>query len=132
MTAESMLMLMYMGHDRNEPGMAEGADFVLEQLPSLGDGTDMKRNSYYWYYASQAMFHMSGDYQEKWSTQFKQIADATQTKEGPAAGSWHPTKPVPDVWGQHGGRMLVTTLHLLMLELENEYRVLPLFQELGN
>jgi hypothetical protein len=42
------------------------------------------------------------------------------------AGSWHPQQPVRDRWGDAGGRMYVTAMHLLMLEVY--YRHLPLFR----
>ena len=131
MTAEAMLMLMYMGEGRDAQGMAEGAEYIIEAPPQLGGDTeDTMRNSYYWYYASQAMFQMRGDYWNRWNEHFRKVADATQIKEGQAAGSWHPMSPTPDRWGQHGGRLTVTALHLLMLEVD--YRNLPLFQELGD
>jgi hypothetical protein len=41
------------------------------------------------------------------------------------AGSWDPLGPTPDRWGQYGGRIYVTTLHLLTLEVP--YRHLPTY-----
>jgi hypothetical protein len=52
----------------------------------------------------------------------------TQEAEGPFEGSWDPVQPVPDRWAHAGGRIYVTTLHLLMLEVY--YRHLPLFEDL--
>jgi hypothetical protein len=43
------------------------------------------------------------------------------------AGSWDPTAPIPDRWGPHAGRLYVTTLNLLSLEVQ--YRKLPLYDE---
>jgi len=45
------------------------------------------------------------------------------------AGSWHPQRPVHDKWGHIGGRVYVTAMQLLMLEVY--YRHLPLFKELS-
>jgi hypothetical protein len=54
----------------------------------------------------------------------------TQVKSGELSGSWHPYRPVPDRWGAHGGRLYVTTLNLLSLEVR--YRLLPLYENTVN
>ncbi|NUQ65569.1 MAG: hypothetical protein HUU20_24130 [Pirellulales bacterium] len=46
-----------------------------------------------------------------------------------ATGSWDPQGPVADRWSQAAGRIYVTTLNLLMLEVY--YRHLPLYQTLS-
>jgi hypothetical protein len=51
---------------------------------------------------------------------------STQAKEGCAAGSWDPDKPTKDAWGEPGGRLMVTSLACLSLEVY--YRYLPLYQ----
>ena len=45
--------------------------------------------------------------------------------EGPQAGSWDPYEPTADLWAKYGGRLYVTTLNLLSLEVN--YRHLPLY-----
>ena len=55
----------------------------------------------------------------------KVLIDA-QDKTGCTAGSWDPQKPSADAWGQIGGRMMVTSLSCLTLEVY--YRYLPLHQ----
>jgi hypothetical protein len=47
----------------------------------------------------------------------------SQVKEGCAAGSWDPDE---DRWGASGGRLMVTSLSALTLEIY--YRYLPLHQ----
>ena len=54
---------------------------------------------------------------------------ASQVTEGPLAGSWDPQQPVPDRWGYWGGRLYLTSMHLLMLEVY--YRHLPIYQNLA-
>jgi hypothetical protein len=42
---------------------------------------------------------------------------ARQETAGEKRGSWDPLGAVPDRWGLYGGRLYVTTLHLLTLEV---------------
>ena len=50
-----------------------------------------------------------------------------QVKEdGCALGSWEPDLPAPDHWGQTAGRLYVTSLSILTLEVY--YRYLPLYR----
>jgi hypothetical protein len=50
----------------------------------------------------------------------------TQVTAGLDAGSWDPNGDVPDAWSKFGGRLYVTTLNLLSLEVY--YRHLPLYE----
>jgi hypothetical protein len=56
----------------------------------------------------------------------RKILVESQEKEGCAAGSWNPTQPTDDAWGAQGGRLMVTSLSCLTLEVY--YRYLPLYQ----
>ena len=49
--------------------------------------------------------------------------------EGENEGSWDPTTPTPDLWARYGGRLYVTTMNLLSLEVT--YRHLPLYDATG-
>ena len=51
----------------------------------------------------------------------------SQIKEGAIAGSWDPLLPVPDRWSAHAGRVYVTAMNLLNLEIY--YRHLPIYEE---
>jgi hypothetical protein len=42
-----------------------------------------------------------------------------------ARGSWDPNGPVKDQWGAQGGRLMITSLSLLTLEIY--YRYMPLY-----
>jgi hypothetical protein len=50
----------------------------------------------------------------------------SQIKEGCAMGSWDPDKPSKDAWSEQGGRLMLTSLNALSLEVY--YRYLPLYQ----
>ncbi|MGI9455950.1 MAG: hypothetical protein ACR2NU_05270, partial [Aeoliella sp.] len=112
-----------------------GADHLLKNLPThegvlteapVGTQGNPQRDTYYWYYATQVMFHMGGDYWQQWHEHLHPLLVDQQTQEGELAGSWNPRFPVPDHWAPHAGRIYVTSLNLLSLEVS--YRHLPLYE----
>ncbi len=127
MTSVGLLMQMYLGWRRDNPQLRAGAEWLLERLPDNGTPTHPQRDSYYWYYATQVMFHMGDDYWRKWNASLSPLLIDTQVRDGDAKGSWDPKKPVPDRWGDHAGRLYVTALNLLNLEIY--YRHLPIYEE---
>lgn len=129
MTAEGLLMRLLLGWNRQTPQLLRGVEFLASSLPEVDLRNPQARDAYYWYYATQVMFYVHGSAWERWNKQMQQALLPSQEKEGPFAGSWHPAEPVPDRWAHAGGRIYVTTLHLLMLEVY--YRHLPLFKELS-
>jgi hypothetical protein len=128
MTAEALLMRQYLGWKRNNPLMSAGADYLLQNLPEWTSEAGRQRDSYYWYYATQVMFQMGGPHWDAWNDRLRPLLVEKQATEGPLAGSWEPTGDVPDRWGREGGRIYVTAMHLLMLEVY--YRHLPLYRTL--
>ena len=127
MTAVGMLMRMYNGWSREHPAMQSAAEYLLTAPPQLGDKRRPKRDGYYWYYATQFMFHMGGDYWDRWNRYLNPLLLETQIKVGPESGSWDPELPVPDRWSVHAGRLYVTTMNLLNLEVY--YRHLPIYED---
>lgn len=127
MTAEGLLMRMYLGWDRNHSALNAGARYLLENLPAHGTSTNPTRDLYYWYYATQVMFQLQGDAWKTWNGRLESLLVTSQAKTGPLAGSWDPDRPVRDRWAHAGGRIYVTALSLLMLEAP--YRHLPLYGE---
>jgi hypothetical protein len=119
MTAEGLLCRQFLGTRRNDPALLAGAKFLLERLPQAG-----QESSYYWYYATQVMYHMQGDYWTAWNEKLRGLLVSTQIKDGHMAGTWD----VRDGWEQSGGRLYATSIRLLMLEVY--YRHLPLYQRL--
>jgi hypothetical protein len=119
MTAEAILCLEYMGAKNDTPRMPRGAQFLLKNLPKMG-----RENSYYWYYATQAMFHLQGDAWQKWNCSLHPVLLKSQIRNGPLAGTWKPK----DEWERSGGRIYSASLRVLMLEVY--YRHLPIYQSL--
>ncbi len=127
MTAEGLLMRLYLGRDRNHPEMLSGAAYLRENLPGQSGTPD---DVYYLYYATQVMFQMQGDYWPAWNDKLRPRLESTQVQKGQLIGSWSPTEPSRDRWGHAGGRLYMTAMHLLMLEVY--YRHMPLFREIGD
>lgn len=134
MTSVGLLMRLYLGWQKESPEMQRGADYLLANPPEVGTVrprliAQTPRDTYYWYYATQVMWHMKGEHWERWQASIHPLLLNTQIKEGDLAGSWDPNNPVPDRWGPTAGRLYVTTMNLLSLEVQ--YRYLPI-HEVGN
>ncbi|MEZ6091860.1 MAG: prenyltransferase/squalene oxidase repeat-containing protein [Pirellulaceae bacterium] len=127
MTAVGMLIRMYRGWRRDNPNMEAGAEYLLDHLPEIGNAQRPRRDTYYWYYATQVMFHMGGETWERWNNKLHPLLIRNQVKEGPANGSWDPKIPIADRWSPHGGRLYLTALNLLSLEIY--YRHLPIYED---
>ena len=124
MNSVGLLMKIYSGWKPDDEKFLRGVQTLLEQLPS--DASSRVRDTYYWYYASQVIKHAGGKYWDQWSEALHPLLIDSQEMSGELRGSWHPYKPVPDRWGAHGGRLYVTTMNLLSLEVK--YRLLPLYE----
>lgn len=127
MTSVGLLMRLYLGWRRDNPNMARGAKYLAQAPPAVGTATSPQRDTYYWYYATQVMFHMGGQYWRDWNRHLHPVLVKAQVRSGPLAGSWDPARPVADRWGPHAGRLYVTTMNLLSLEVA--YRHLPLYED---
>jgi hypothetical protein len=120
-TAIGLLCRQCLHAPRNDPGIVQGTAFVMQHLPDSG-----VRNIYYWYYATQVMHNQPGPDWDVWNRKMRHLLIDTQCKEGCAAGSWDPNVPTKDVWGPLGGRLMMTSLSALTLEVY--YRYLPLYK----
>jgi hypothetical protein len=138
MTGVGLLMRQYTGWNRDGEAMQRGAEHLLENLPTVGTsatpaltGTmkNPRRDTYYWYYATQFMFHMKGKYWKAWNEKLHPLLTDSQITTGPMAGSWDPLQPIPDKWGHQGGRIYLTAMNILSLEVY--YRHLPIYENTG-
>lgn len=126
MTSVGLLMRLYLGWRRELPEMQAGADYLLSYPPNVGTPALTRRDTYYWYYATQVLFHMGGERWKRWNDQLRPLLLDSQITSGPLEGSWDPYLPTADLWSRYGGRLYVTTLNLLSLEVH--YRHLPLYE----
>ncbi len=124
MTAVGLLCHQYLGMRRDDPAMLEGRRYVMEHLPDAG----LRRDIYYWYYATMMMHNIIDPDWDAWNRQMRRTLITTQVNQPDscANGSWDPDKPTQDRWGSQGGRLFVTSLSVLTLEVY--YRYLPLFK----
>jgi hypothetical protein len=81
-TAIGLLCRMYMGWDKNVPGLVDG-------IAELSDAGPNESDMYYNYYATQAMKHYGGRQWTDWNNEMRNFLVKTQEKEGNKAGSWH-------------------------------------------
>lgn len=120
MTAEALLCRMYLGWRRDDPGVREGVEWLLdEHMPSKRDV-----NIYYWYYGTQTMHHFGGKQWDRWNFRMREILVESQRRDGHAAGSWDPRGPHAGA----GGRIYMTALAVCSLEVY--YRHLPIFRQI--
>ncbi len=124
-TAIGMLSWQYLGMRADDPAMAESKQYLLQHLPDNGT-----RNTYYWYYGTQAMHNLLGPAWDTWNRQMRRALVRTQCREGCAAGSWDPEIPSLDAWSEQGGRIVTTAFSTLSLEVY--YRYLPLYNLHGS
>lgn len=131
MTAEALLCRIHLGWRQDDLRLQAGCFWLLsEWLPEIDD-----RDVYYWYYATQTMYHMQGQWWAKWNGMLRDMLLGGQVKVGINQGSWNPLGIGPDqeigadLWSLNhaGGRHYVTCFSLCMLEVY--YRNLPYYSD---
>lgn len=125
MTALGTLMRLHTGTHVRDDAIAAAAASLGNALPAWSPRDRAARDAYLWYYSSQVLVHTGGRQWDAWYGRLTAVLAERQATSGPDAGSWDPLGAVPDRWGAYGGRLYVTTLHLLALEVP--YRHLPTY-----
>jgi hypothetical protein len=70
---------------------------------------------------------MKGDRWDRWNVKIREGLIGLQVKDDTCAkGSWDPFNPQPDRWARRAGRLYLTALSILTLEVY--YRYLPLYR----
>ncbi|MGE3108075.1 MAG: hypothetical protein AB7G11_00380 [Phycisphaerales bacterium] len=127
MTAEAMFVRQLLGADRDERRMRQSAEFILSSIPRWNTQPGVTRRSpndsgdaqtYYWYYATLALFQHQGDEWKRWNEALVPALLGNQHQTGPAAGSWDPQDP----WSRMGGRLYQTAICTLSLEVYYRYK----------
>lgn len=115
MTAEAVFVRQLIGDplDDLRPGLA----WIATDEPNWND----EPNTYYWYYATLALFNAQGEAWDRWNAALSRTLIDAQQRAGHAAGSWDPEGE----WASAGGRVYQTALCTLMLEVY--YRYLPMY-----
>ena len=87
MTAVGLLGRQYLGIKRDNPMLAGGMKYLMNDLPD-----ETFPNIYYWYYATQVMHNMSGYEWDAWNRKMRDLLVRTQVRNADscANGSWAP------------------------------------------
>ncbi len=118
MTAEGLLCRQYLGWKHDDPRLVRGSNIVRDTGMNWEE-----QDLYFWYYATQTLHHMGGEWWNSWNKVMRQTVPERQTKIGREKGSWSPSN---DQWGHQGGRLFTTCLSIYMLEVY--YRHLPIYK----
>jgi hypothetical protein len=121
MSAVGLLCNQYLHVGRFDPVIVGGVQYLMANQP-----TEDSRNMYYWYYATQVMHNMLDKDWDSWNRKMRDILVHEQIRAGCATGSWDPDRPTRDAWGPQGGRLMMTSLATLTLEVY--YRHLAVYQ----
>jgi hypothetical protein len=126
-TSIGLLCRQYLGWTPRNPGLIAGAENLKKHQPEKGKPLPLK-SMYFYYYATQVMHHIGGEGWPKWNEPMRDyLVKAQDTGANPKrphqAGSWDPSI---DNHGRQGGRLMVTSMALLTLEVY--YRHLPLYR----
>jgi len=119
MTAEAMFSRQLIGIPHDDPAQQASAEYILRTLPRWRNDP----NTYYWYYATLALYQHQGELWERWNMAMTRQLLEHQVAEGRAAGSWEPL----DKWSRIGGRIYQTAVCTLSLEVY--YRYLPMYSD---
>ncbi|WP_152053616.1 prenyltransferase/squalene oxidase repeat-containing protein [Tautonia marina] len=117
MSAEAWVCRQFLGFGGPGAASTEAASYLLQHPPSAD-----AFNSYYWYYATLAMYQSGGPAWDRWNPLVRDTLVSLQHREGHKAGSWDPD---PTRYGTHGGRVYATALAAMTLEVY--YRYLRLY-----
>ncbi len=119
LTAVALLCRFFLGQTpEKNPVMRLHAD-LLRRTPPVWDVNPDRSfvDEYYWYYGTFAMFQMGGEDWRIWNVAMKKAILDHQRKDGDARGSWDPL----GAWGQDGGRVYMTAIGALCLEVYYRY-----------
>ena len=91
--------------------------FVMPNLPDRDD-------AYYRYYATQVMFHVGGKDWRAWNEKAREHLILTQDQDAKNVrfGSWNPDS---DLYGRSAGRLFVTSMNLLTLQVYYRHAPFP-------
>lgn len=128
-TAVGLAMQLHLNGSRNQAQFRPAAETLLSHPPEFVEASrpatalvesaadNPRRDTYYWYYGSEAMFYLGGNDWQAWSGQLYPRLIETQVSTGPLAGSWD-SQPSQS---RTAGRLYVTAMNLLSLEIQNRH-----------
>ena len=111
MTAIALLCRQYAGRKHKDPAQEEGMTYLVANL------NHARANSYFQYYATQAMHNRQGMKWEQWNVKNRVQLIWEQSRDECADGSWSPHGK-----GHVAGRLMATSFSALTLEIYYRYQ----------
>lgn len=93
-----------------DPMMERHASLIVQNMPTWSEDGHFA-DMYYWYFGTEALSRMGGDFWLRWSVAAMDELIGAQCSERTSAGSWDPIGP----WGFAGGRVYSTAMAALTL-----------------
>lgn len=123
-SAIGLLCREYLGWGPKNPGLIKGVDRLMASQPNQG-----QKVMYYYYYATQVVHHYGGQAWTTWNPKMRDMLidlqdQGTDANRRHQKGSWSSANW--DVGRMGGGRIMLTSMSLLTLEVY--YRHLPLYR----
>jgi hypothetical protein len=129
MTAVGVLCRIFGDPDLKRPGnlemISKGIDLMSALPPLWSDDAPGRRDFYYWYYGTYALYQCNTPEIPKGKAAWKAWEDTLietiaehQHREGERKGSWDPQE---DPWGRDGGRVYSTAILALTMEVFYRY-----------
>jgi hypothetical protein len=118
--AAALNCLLLLGERRSHPVIRAGRRFLATNTPRFVPGEKSVGNPpdiLYWYLGTLAAKNVSQETFRVWRKDLIGVLVPNQQREGHARGSWFP----PGRWGTVGGRVMVTALAVLSLEVAESY-----------
>ncbi len=119
-SACGLLCRMYMGWPKSHPALSEGVQFISKRGPH-------PTNVYFNYYSTQVLKQYGGKAWDDWNPKMRDQLIKSQEKTGHAAGSWYYEDNSAGNPAKTGGRLYLTTMSAMILEVY--YRYLPIYAE---
>jgi hypothetical protein len=104
-----LLTRMYLGMKKTHPALQAGVQFVAAQEKSMNE-------VYFAYKATQIMHHVQGPAWDAWNVKMQATLLPAQATNGHERGSWEEGLNY-GWWNEHGGRLYITSLATMMLEV---------------
>jgi hypothetical protein len=122
MTAVAVLCRIFADEELARPGapdlVAKGAAVISRVKPVWSDERPGRRDYYYWYYGSYALYQVGDKAWRDWELTLVPAIAKQQHKQGEQLGSWDPQH---DPWGGEGGRVYSTAILALTMEVFSRY-----------
>jgi hypothetical protein len=117
MVAAGLFTSLLLGRSPEDPMVERQTALLRSKFPTWGESRDLDQSFVTWYYENLSFFAIGGSTWTRWNTAFRDFLLAKQKREGCADGSWDPD----DLWGNTGGRVYSTAIHILNLEVYYKY-----------